>query len=306
MLFALVARKHASDILRVRALRALLGASYIPTKGIVMKSSRSTWAAVIALLAMASATRAVAQEIRQPGPAEQILEKSAREQKYSFLVFHKTNDQATQAMAESVQRFVESAPDRSTLAYVDVANPAEASLVKRLDVGRAPMPLVIAIAPNGAVTGATPKKVTEQQLAQAFVTPAMAQCMKAMQSGRLALLCAVGDGPATLSTVAQALMADPQFKDRTEIVLCQVTDRAENELLKELKVEGVGDVVLFAPPGVLVGKFSSRATKNEVAAALHQAGKCCDDPNCKHGQGSVAPGASASRTNSQSAIPARN
>ena len=127
-----------------------------------------------------------------------------------------------------------------------------------------------------------------------------------MQSGRLALLCAVGDGPATLSEVAQAFAGDPQFKDRTEIVLCNVSDRAETELLKELRVECIGEVVLFAPPGVLVGKFGAGATKEEVAAALHQAGKCCDDPNCKHGQGSVAPTTSASRTNSQTATPARN
>lgn len=271
-----------------------------------MKSSQALRATAIALLAIASITPLSAQESRQLSPAEQALEKAAAEQKYSFLMFYKVNDQAAKSMSQTVQQFVEAGPDRSTLIYVDVASPAETALVKRLDVARAPMPLVIAIAPNGAVTGATPKKVTKEQLAQSFVTPSMAQCMKAMQSGRLALLCAVGDGPATLSDVAQAFAGDIQFKDRTEIVLCRVSDRAETELLKELRVERVGDVVLFAPPGVLVGKFSAGASKEEVAAALHQAGKCCDDPNCKHGQASVSPATSASRTNSQTAAPARN
>jgi hypothetical protein len=33
---------------------------------------------------------------------------------------------------------------------------------------------------------------------------------------------------------------------------------------------------------VLVGKFGPAVTKDEIAAALHAAGKCCNDPNCKH------------------------
>ena len=48
-------------------------------------------------------------------------------------------------------------------------------------------------------------------------------------------------------------------------------------------------VVVLAPPGVLVGKFPATATAAEIAAKLHAAGKCCDDPNCKHNQkGQVA------------------
>ena len=36
-----------------------------------------------------------------------------------------------------------------------------------------------------------------------------------------------------------------------------------------------------------VGKFGPASTKNEIAAALHQAGKCCNDPNCKHARGNT-------------------
>ena len=38
----------------------------------------------------------------------------------------------------------------------------------------------------------------------------------------------------------------------------------------------------MAPPGVLVGKFTANVTMNEITTKLHAAGKCCDDPNCKH------------------------
>ena len=54
-------------------------------------------------------------------------------------------------------------------------------------------------------------------------------------------------------------------------------------------------LVFLAPPAVLVGKFASTATKAEMTAALHAAGKCCDDPNCKHGHGPQAAAPKAKR-----------
>ena len=43
-------------------------------------------------------------------------------------------------------------------------------------------------------------------------------------------------------------------------------------------------VVIMAPPAALVGKFAASATMNDIATKLHAAGKCCNDPNCKHNQ----------------------
>ena len=41
-------------------------------------------------------------------------------------------------------------------------------------------------------------------------------------------------------------------------------------------------VIFMAPPGALVGRFAASASKEDLARALHAAGKCCSDPNCKH------------------------
>jgi hypothetical protein len=52
----------------------------------------------------------------------------------------------------------------------------------------------------------------------------------------------------------------------------------------EIKPEEVADsmIVVLAPPGVLVGKYPAGVTKDQIGAALHAAGKCCNDPNCIH------------------------
>src|SRR5436190_6688200 len=121
--------------------------------------------------------------------AQQALAVAAVEQRYTFLVFYKESNAATQAMAQVVKNGVESRGDRATWAYVNVANPAEKALVDRFGVSRAPMPLTIAVAPNGAMTKLTPSTITDEQIEKSFVTPAMAHSMKAMQDGKLVLIC---------------------------------------------------------------------------------------------------------------------
>ena len=41
-------------------------------------------------------------------------------------------------------------------------------------------------------------------------------------------------------------------------------------------------IVVLAPPGVLVGKYQGTVSTEQIATDLHAAGKCCNDPNCKH------------------------
>jgi len=227
---------------------------------------------------------AAAQSAPAIGP-QQVLAAAAAEQKYTFLVFYKDNGQATQAMAQTVKRGVEARSDRATLAYVNVANPAEKALVDRFGVSRAPMPLTVAVAPNGAMTKLVPSTITEQQIEQSFVTPAMAQCMKAMQEGRLVLACVQSGPKAAIPAGVANFVSDPEFKNRVAIVPVQAGDPAEARLVRELEADSTtkgATTVFMAPPGVLVGKFGPTATKEQLAVALHKAGQCCDDPNCKH------------------------
>lgn len=221
--------------------------------------------------------------------AQQALEQAASQQKYAFIVFYKDDGPATRAVAQVVADGVSKRQDRAALVYVQLTNPIDKAVVDRFDVSRAPMPLTLTVAPNGAITGAFPQQVTDEQLAGAFVTPAMAACMNSMQRGRLVFLCVQTTPQPQIPTGISDFVADPQFKDRSDVVLLHAADPAEADLVAELQLNTTAtnptDAVFFAPPGVLVGKFSRATTKAELAAALHKAGKCCDDPNCKHAKG---------------------
>jgi hypothetical protein len=231
----------------------------------------------------------IAQGAPAASQAQQVLSAAAAEQKYTFLVFYKDNDSATRAMAQTVKSGVESRGDRATWTYVNVANPPDKALVDRFGVSRAPMPLTVAVAPNGAMTKLTPTSITDEQIEKSFVTPAMAHCMKSMQDGRLVLVCIQSNPQPVIPPGVRDFANDPEFKNRTAVVPVHAGNPAEAELVRQLEADSLtkgATTVFLAPPGVLVGKFGPTVTKDQLAVALHKAGQCCDDPNCKHNQAS--------------------
>lgn len=256
---------------------------------------------VIALLFCGGSASAAKAQPAGPSQAQQVLESAADAQKYTFIVFYKDNGPATGAMAQAVKRAVEMRANRATLAFVNATDPAEKAIVKRFDVSRAPMPLTVAVAPNGAMTSLMPKKVSEDEIEKAFVSPVSAHCLKSMQDGRLVFVCVQSTPQPSTPQGVSAFCADPQFKDRAVVIPIHSGNLAEADFLRQLEAEDPMTVFL-APPGVLVGKFGPEATKAQLAAALHKAGKCCDDENCKHNQAGKhtgRPAAGASRQNAQ-------
>jgi hypothetical protein len=255
---------------------------------------RRSFLAMLAANALAAAMLVPSARAQSSAPAdaENVLASASAEGKYTFVLFYKANNAATQTMLQTLKSGLAGQSERATIAYVDASNPSQQALVQRYGVGRAPMPLTMAVAPNGAVTGTFAAKISQPQIASAFVTPTMASCMKSMQQGRLVLVCVSSTANAATPQAVRDFQADPQFAQRTDVYALQASDPAEAEFLGQLKIDALtlrGTTTAFlAPPAFLVGKYGPTATKAEMAAALHAAGKCCDDPNCKHNHGRSA------------------
>jgi hypothetical protein len=181
--------------------------------------------------------------------------------------------------------------DKTAVAYVQVADPAEKALVERFDVARAPMPMTMVVAANGAITGVFSRQLTDESLDAAIVTATMTRCMKSLQENKLVFVCVQTTEQPLVPVAVKNMQADPQFKDRIALVSMQLNDPAETRFLSQMQIDAKQiksvTAVLLAPPGLLIGKYDSFATKEQVAAALHKAGQCCDDPNCKHAHGAA-------------------
>lgn len=105
---------------------------------------------VFSLLLGAVSTTVNAQE---PSRAQAALDESARSGKLAFIVFYKEDNPATRKMMETVNAGVKKREAKALGATVVASSPAEQTVVERFKLSRAPMPLTLAVAPNGAVTG---------------------------------------------------------------------------------------------------------------------------------------------------------
>jgi hypothetical protein len=159
--------------------------------------------------------------------AQMVLGRASEEGQYTFLLFHKRDDAATRAMAQALAEGLSHAPQPATSARVLATGRAEQPLVKKYGVARAPMPLVVAVAPNGAITGVFPKKITTPQIVDAFVTPGMMHSMKAMQQKKLVFVCIHANELGSTPVMYDEFNADPHYAGRVTVVSVVAGDPAE-------------------------------------------------------------------------------
>lgn len=207
-------------------------------------------------------------------------------EKFTFLLFVREQNANSERITNELRTALAEHAERAQWRTVQTSDPRNAQVIQQYQLSRAPMPLVLCVAPNGAVTGVMPGRVTAKQVEASLVTPTMTRCMKSLQAGKIAVVHVKPDPSQSLPAGAAGFVSDPSFKDRTVVESFLLSDPAEARFLRDMEIDPASasgaEVVVIAPPGALVGKFSATATAGDIAARLHAAGKCCDDPNCKH------------------------
>ena len=123
------------------------------------------------------------------GKGMEAMKQASKAGKYLFVFFSKADDEQTQAMRKVFEKAMEKASDRAQSVTVSITDSSETAIVDKFDLARAPMPLVLAMAPNGAITGGFPTKFDERQLLDAFATPGTEKVMKPLQDGKLVFVC---------------------------------------------------------------------------------------------------------------------
>lgn len=235
------------------------------------------------------------------------IDAAAAAEKYIFLFLYRAEDEATQAARQTLDAAMEKFGDRATSAAVDITDPQERALVAKYQLYRSPMPLVLAVAPTGAVTRSFPVRFTEAQLETAFVGPGMQKCLKALQERKMAFLC-IQNGTTQHNDEAlrgvRAFAADAQYARSTEIITVDPTDAAEADLLKQFKVDPNTDeavTVFLAPPGTMVGTYTGETRKDVLVAAAKTAAKGCDPKSgcCAPKKPANSPAPSQGRPNRQ-------
>lgn len=249
----------------------------------------------------AQASRAKAQSSNSPGdPVDgsgkgmDAIKQAGEAGKYLFLFFSKTDNDQTLAMRKVFDKAMEKVADRAQWVAIDVADPSEKAVVAKFDIARAPMPLVLAMAPNGAITGGFPTKFDEQQLLDAFATPCTEKALKQLQDGKLVFVCVQNDKTKSNDAAMQGIRefkADARFASATEIVMLDPADSAEASFLADLKIDPKTEeavTAFLAPPGSAIAEYKGATDKAELVAAIQKANSSgCAGGSC--GPGGCAP-----------------
>jgi hypothetical protein len=214
---------------------------------------------------------------------------AAQEKKYLFAFFWRDESSDTANMKKVFAEAMQKINDRANAIEVCVANASENGIVEKFDLNRAPMPLVLAIAPNGAIMGGFPQKFDEEKLLNAFGSPCTEQCMKTMQEGNLVLLCVQNKSTNSNEEAMKGVKEfaeDQRYASATRVVMLDPSDPAEKPFLTDLKIDPQTTEAItafMAPPGSVIAEFKGATDKEGLIAALQKASTGCGPGGCGPG-----------------------
>ena len=223
------------------------------------------------------------------GKGMAAIKQAADAGKYLFVFLSKADDDQTLAMRKLFDTTMEKLADRAQGVAVKITDSSEKAIVDKFDLSRAPMPLVLAMAPNGAITGGFPTKFEEQQLLDAFATPGTEKVMKSLQDGKLVFVCVQNAKTKSNDAAMQGVRdfkTDARFASATEIVTLDPTDKKEASFLTDLKVSpdiAEATTVFVAPPGTALSKFEGATNKDALVEVLSKANTGCGPGGCGPG-----------------------
>jgi len=247
---------------------------------------RSLWIGMVTLITgvmMVTATWAV--DGKNAASGLKAFETSWNADHYVLAFFYSEMNDTVKEKKAGFETIAESLKDQADAHFVDITDPNQSDVVNLYKVDRAPMPLVLVVAPNGAITGGFPQEFTEDRIQNAIVGPLTTQCLKGLQDGKFVFVCVQGDNAAAN---ASAMKGVTDFKDdmlyntQTEVVIFKGIGPSEQRMMKSLGVDGklVEPITAFlAPPGAMIGKFTGATDKGALVAALASrqqgGGGCC-------------------------------
>lgn len=217
-----------------------------------------------------------------PELAVVAIDRAAKANKYTFLFVYRTEDEPTKAARALFDATTTKLAERALSAVLNVTDPLDREVVAKYGLERSPTPLILALAPNGAVTRSFTGQLAEARFETAFVSPCMEKSLKALQDRKLVFVCVQNDATLHNAEVMQGVkefVADAQYAKTTEVITLDPADAAEANFLMRLKVDPrttEAVAVFMAPPGATVATYKGETKKDVLVAAAKTAAKGCD------------------------------
>lgn len=224
--------------------------------------------------------RAFAQN--SPQTAREAIEKARKDNKYLFLIFYNAKDNFYHEMKKELDAYKTKNAKDLYLQDVLMTNAKEAEIIDKYRVRGAPLPLLLVIAPNGAVTGGFPRKASAEQLDRCFPSDLILRMIKSIQDGRKVLVLLKNSktkNAAEMVKSATAALKDPGMNGTADLIIEDPTNPKNIDFLAQCNLSqnmAETTIVAIVPPGRITGVFTGNTTKETLVAALsHRAGDGC-------------------------------
>jgi hypothetical protein len=220
----------------------------------------------------------------------EAINNAERQKEYLFIFFSKTQSEKTLQSEKIFDKAVSKLKNQVKFVKIKTDDPLGKPIIKKFNLERSPMPFVLVVAPNGAITGGF-SSFTEKQLLEAIISSGAASCLKVLQEHKLVLLCLQNKNTHNNQVALKAVRdfkSDPRFTKASEIVAIDPSDVKEHTFLKQLDVNVSSSsamTVLISPPAVVVAKYQGPITKDQLAGDLKKMSSgCCASGKCCSGE----------------------
>jgi len=211
------------------------------------------------------------------------------ENKHLFIFFYKEQNEKTLSQEKVFDEAVRNLGASANFMKVNTKDPAQKALVDKYNLKRTPMPFVLVMASNGAITGGY-STFTSEQLSNAIVSDGTAKILKGLQDQKLVILALQNSKTMNNTAAMQGVTdfkADPRFSNATEIVMIDPSDSREHKFLSMLSLDTnitQAQTVLIAPPAEVLGTYQGPTTKKQLVDSVQNAASgCCPGGCCPGG-----------------------
>jgi len=218
------------------------------------------------------------------------IQAAQNNKQYLFLLFYENKDGQLKAMESFVDEFKAGSSESMLIYKAKTTDDKEKDTAEKYGIDRAQLPVLMIFAPNGAITGGFPEKVTNKELKASIVSPLVMDILKTIQQNKIALV-VLQNGKTKFnkesSQAAQDFANDTKLKGMVDIVNADPSDPKNSEFLNNSKLSKdmpESTVVFIIPTGKIAGVYPGKINKATLVDALSACGSGgCGSGGCGGG-----------------------
>jgi len=221
-----------------------------------------------------------------PKTAADAIKTAQNNGQYLFLLFYETKEDSVKVMENTVKDFKSKTSEKISFHRARTTDYNEKDIIAKYGIDRAPLPVLLVFAPNGAMTGGFVQKVTEKELKGSIVSDLVMSISKTVQEKKIALVLLQNNRTKFNKEsliAAQEFSNDSKLKGFVDIIKADPDDSKNNSFISSLKLnEKISEaiVVFIVPPGTIAGVFKGNISKDTLMSALSSCSSGSDNKGC--------------------------